>query len=399
ILHPSSLVSAIEVSPLYNAQVLGGQYFFSGEKANLSGNASLLAAPALKFSEDLALVPSYYGYYQGTKQVLDLVGAGTLFQQVQGHRLGVKGVYAYDEFWKFKSSLGYKIELAKETKDEIWGKGLFDYHKPGGGLEVEYVYAEPFSFRLGLDSYYLFFPNYKSLESQQALDFNGQPLARELVGDHILDSWGNMATLGGSLPLGKFGILEGIYFFNYQKYPKQHLVNEAGAFTSSLRKDRTQSGRFSWKFPYRWGATRKGTLGLGLGATLVSSNQNNYDATNTLFIADYYNYSEFKIEPAGEISWTPSEKQKPVSLKLSMAGYYRRYSSRPAQGPTGIYLSEKIHQITGSVNLSLHYPMAPHLGLLFNFQYAKAGSNMEFEQFYKYNYSAANYLFGFHYEY
>ncbi|MBI4056926.1 MAG: hypothetical protein HY399_05185 [Elusimicrobia bacterium] len=390
---------SVGVSPLYNAQVLGGQYFFHGDKANLSGNASFLAAPALKFNEEWSLIPNYYGSFQGTKQVLDLVGAGTLFQQVQNHRLGIKAIYDFDDFWRFKSSLGYKIELAKETRDEAWGKGLFDYHKPGGGVEVEYVYEEPFSVRLGLDSYYIFFPNYSSLESQRALDFNGEPLARELVGSHVINTWGNMATLSGSCPLGERAVVEGQYLFNYQKYPSQHLVDASGAFTSTLRNDKTHSGQAAVRLPQKWGASLRGILSFGVGATLVQSNQNNYDARNTLFIAKYYNYQEFKTEPALDLSWEGPQKDRPVGLKLGLAGYYRRYSDRLSQDSTGIYLAEKIHQLTGAINLSLHYPLAPNFGLLFHVQYGNASSNMKFEQFYKYNYTAASYLFGFKYEY
>jgi hypothetical protein len=43
--------------------------------------------------------------------------------------------------------------------------------------------------------------------------------------------------------------------------------------------------------------------------------------------------------------------------------------------------------------------MAPHFGLLFNVQYGRATSNQSFQQYYTYNYTATNYLFGFSYDY
>ena len=48
---------------------------------------------------------------------------------------------------------------------------------------------------------------------------------------------------------------------------------------------------------------------------------------------------------------------------------------------------------------SLNYPMAPHFSLVFNFQYGIASSNQQFEQYYKYNYTVTNYLFGFSYDF
>ena len=70
--------AALEVSPIYGLQVLGGQYFFAGDKGALSGNISGVVAPAMKFNERWSLLPSLNSSYQGTKQVVDLVGAGTL---------------------------------------------------------------------------------------------------------------------------------------------------------------------------------------------------------------------------------------------------------------------------------------------------------------------------------
>ena len=164
------------MSPIYGLQVLGGQYFFAGDKGALSGNISGVVAPAMKFNERWSLLPSLNSSYQGTKQVVDLVGAGTLVQEQMEHRAALKAVYSPEgSRWRFKPSASFKAQLLKETRGETWGKGLFDYRKWNAGFETEFMYHDPFSVRLGLDYYETSFHNYTSLESQAATAFR-QPL-------------------------------------------------------------------------------------------------------------------------------------------------------------------------------------------------------------------------------
>ncbi len=73
-------LAAYDITPYYQASLMGGQYFYETNQGALAGNASLLATAAMKISPDLTLIPLYSGRYQGAKQVADLAGGGTLFQ-------------------------------------------------------------------------------------------------------------------------------------------------------------------------------------------------------------------------------------------------------------------------------------------------------------------------------
>ena len=81
----------MEVKPVVNAEVLGGQYFYNNTESSLGADASLLVAPYTKFNDQWSMVPLYSGSYEGTQQVQDLVGGGTLFQDSQEHNVSVKG--------------------------------------------------------------------------------------------------------------------------------------------------------------------------------------------------------------------------------------------------------------------------------------------------------------------
>ena len=80
-------LEAVEVKPVINAELLGGQNFFNGVQSSFGAVGSLVASPYTKFNDQWSLVPLYSGNYQGTQQVQDLVGGGTLFQDSQDHNV------------------------------------------------------------------------------------------------------------------------------------------------------------------------------------------------------------------------------------------------------------------------------------------------------------------------
>lgn len=389
---------AAEVTPLYSFRVLGGQYFFEEDKGNLSGNANLILSPSIKLDDDWTIQPSYHGYYQGTKQVVDLVGAGTLFQQQQDHRGSVKAIYNYDEDIKFKGTASYKHELLRETRDEKWGKGLFDYQKPGAGLEAEYIYSEPFSVRVGYDFYWLHFPNYKTLESQQQFDFNGDPIARELVGGHVLDAFSHTLSFGANRPVFKErAILEGDLSWTYQNFPNQPVVDAAGQFESSLRRDIIQRASVTLRLPKKLKNEKRLSTSLGLAFTHVQSNQNNYDAAQNRFLPRFYNSYEFQLTPGAQLRF--GQGKHPTTLDLGFVFWYRKYPHRLSQDASGLYTGESVRQLNGMVTAGASYLMAANFNVLVNLQYGRASSNMDFERFYRYNFDTLTYLVGVSYDY
>jgi len=389
---------AMELSPIYGLQVLGGQNFYTGQRNSLTGNASAVVAPAMKFDDNWSLLPSFNSAYQGTEQVLDIVGAGTLFQSQWDNRLGVKGVYTPDDsLWRFKPSLSTRYEFLQQTKDEQIGKGLYDYYTMDAGFDAEYVYREPFALRAGLDYYQNHFPNYTSLESQAATSFQGQSLARELVGNYVLDTQNVLLSLGGEGPVSDRFIVQGTASVLYERFANQHLVAASGDLTSPIRQDVMSSLAVSLKMPAELNSDLRVLGSWDLAGIYNTSNQNSYDATQTQFIPYYYNYGEIRTGPNVRVLVGPSHEETIVGLGATY--WYRRYPYRQLQDADGAYQGGSTHMGNWMVQGSLTYPMAPHFGLVFNVQYGRATSNQHFEEFYRYNYTTTNYLFGFTYDY
>ncbi|MFH1726006.1 MAG: hypothetical protein ABII00_15470 [Elusimicrobiota bacterium] len=392
------LARAVEVQPLWAARLLGGQYFFEGEKGTLSGNVSVLVAPALIFNDKWTLLPSLSSGYQGTKQVVDLVGAGSLFQERMDHRVGAKLVHSPEgSRWRFKPEVRYKTELLKETRDERWLKGLFDYQSVGAGVEAEYVFRDPFSVRAGYDYSYTFFPNYNSLESSVALDFQGQPLARELVGDSILDAHIHMITLAAGAPLGRRFEGETRLVFQRRSFGKQRVVESSGLLAGETRRDFVTLLDATVRLPAEMTPDWRLLASLTAGVANAVSNQNSFDALRTRFFPSFYNYGEVHAGP--RVALAIGDERQPVACSLGARFSYRRYPYRLVQDASGTYQASALHQTAWTVSATLSYPMAPRFSLLFDLQLGRASSNQGFEQFYSYNYSATSYLFGFSYDY
>ena len=396
--------SAVEWTPVLNGSVSGGQYFFAGQRGNLGGNAALTAAGLVKLSDRWSLLPMYNGSYRGTKGVDDGVAAGTLFQQQMDHTVSMTGIRKLEEStWRVKPSAGYKREFLKETRNESWGHGLFDYEKISAGVEFENIYKEPFSLRAGLDVFRVRFPSYESLESRSGTDPLGNPLGRELASKHVLDTYNWQASVSGTRPWPfedpKY-VLSGSYSFLYKDFLDQRIVQTSGQFEDVARKDFLQSlgGSIMRPIPMRvFDGDGRLDLSMAMSFSYNRSNQNTFDATFARFLGDSYSYWTFGAGPAAVLSW--GDKKAPAWTSASFRWNRQSYLGRLVQDEVGVYGSAKQKHDRYTFSLGYGYPLAPKLTLTFRTNILWAASNHKYQKNYAYAYRAMNYLIGVAYEY
>jgi hypothetical protein len=395
---------SLEITPVANGTLMGGQYFFRGDKSSLNGNATALVAPVLRSSDRWAYLPIYSANYQGTKGVGDSVGAGTIFQQEMDHRVSVSGLYTADgSDWKLKPGVSYKRQFLKETRDEAWGHGLFDYEKIGAGFEAEKTYREPFSYRLGFDLYRIRFPNYKSLESEAGTDPQGNPLGRERAGANVLDSFNMMLSFSGSRPFpyeDPVVSLQGGASLLYQTYPDQHIVDARGQLRSAIRHDvqPALSGSVGYPRPLRlWDSAFRLDTRFSVGYVYNGSNQNTFDAARTKFVSDAYGYHQVSAGPSWTLAWGSSKR--PAWASMGLRYEETLYTGRLAQDGDGVYGSSRQHQDRYLFTLGYAYPVAAGFYLKAQSNLLWQRSNQTYEKTYAYNYRAENFLLGFTYEY
>lgn len=388
---------AYEVTPYFNASLLGGQYFFQGQEGSLAGNFNLLTSASVKVSPNLTVVPLYNAKYQGTKQVTDLVGGGTLFQELVDQRAAVRGIYSISPAFRLKPEAGFKWQFLKETRDEKWGKGLFDYQRPGFSLEGEYIYKDPFSLRMIYDLYYIKFLNYTSLESQ--IGQSAGSMAREMAGANVLNSLNHAFTVSANRDMPWRSLAEASLMFTLRSYGEQHVIDQAGQFLSGTRSDQVGMFDFNWRFPRKNSRGVRFVPGAGVTAVVNRSNQNSYDAQKTTYLDKYYDYDKFRIGADVLAQFPLSQGNSSADLRAGVGWTRTGYSHRPVQDAAGLYLSDRIYLNELTAGGSFSYPLVPGFRLTAVVQYGKQTSNMAYEKLYRYNFDVFTYLMGVMYEY
>lgn len=384
-----------ETVHLLQASLLGGQHFFEGENSSLAGNFNIFYSPTYTLSEKWTLVGIYQGTYRGTKEVADLAGGGTLFRELANSRVGVRAIRKLSDKWSIKGMGGGKTELLKETKDETWMKGLFDYRKADAGLEVERRIEKGSAVRLNYSYFGLWFPNYESLESKTNL-------GRELAGKDTLDSSNHLATLEWEMPVNGLGSNPTIINLSgsnlLRHYPDQRTLLASGNYSTTKREDKTIYAGLNIKRPFALGANWGAVPFVGTDWAQSDSNQSHQDANLAKFLPNYYDYSELRPSAGASFIWGNDPKTAKI---FSFSSWYanRQYDQRLAQDVNGSYLTEKVWLKSLGVSLSASWPVGTQgTSLRALVSTVSQDSNMKYEAVYRYNFSSANYLLGFSWE-
>lgn len=376
---------ALEWTPVAKLDAFGGQYFFQGENTNFSGNANWLFSPGLQLSAHDAVIPVVSGQYRRTREVRELVGGGFLTQESLDNTVSLQWIHLLSETWNVKPSVSVKSEFITESVDESLGTGLFDYQKFATGLEFERVGGEVFkSVRQGLSAYAVRFPRYRALASQSA------DLGVEVnSGDRVLDFNAYDYSLAADILPREGTLLSVSLLLSVRPYRDHKLVTEAGTYSNEGRLDLYGAVAGS----ARQGLPALGRLesaaGLNASLTRTVSNQHNYDAQNTRFNPDYYDYTEASAGPFLALRWN-----KGPSASLSYDYTQRNYDRRPTQTAAGLYGVDAIRMRTHTVNVAGAWPLWKGVSLKLQGAYRRATSNMLYESTYRYNYWTAHYFAG-----
>ncbi|MBI4374857.1 MAG: hypothetical protein HY549_00245 [Elusimicrobia bacterium] len=383
-------VRALDWVPLLDSAFLLGQTYQQGRATSWQGNASLQFTPAVKLSDRLALIPTYSGKYQGSKNAAELLGGSQLFQDSQSHSVSVKGVWRVGEF-KIKPSAGYRWEMLRETKDETWGKGLFDYRKPSAGVELERAFGQ-YKVGAGFDYYEIRFPNYSSLDSSQ---FGGS-LGREQSQGHTLDSRNLSGTLSGTVPLPfEGGAARLALNLTERSYPEQFVVVESGGLSAEKRQDDSKSASGTFYYGRSLGSSVAGLFSVQVMLSRYRSNQNHYDAELNLFNKDYYSYEERSVQP--RIALAIGERR--VEASLSYLWIERDYLTRLAQVGSGSYTEQTVRLTQSSFLADLGVPIGAGFKAVSQLTVSHSQSNMRYEKTFRYNYEISSALVGLSYSF
>jgi len=383
-----SLFAQIKVTPVMDVSILGGKYYLDSEAATFQGRFDAFVSPVIKFSDSHELVPVYSGNYSGTQDIQELAGGGVLTRQRQTHTISLKYIYA-DEFNKYKPRISYSKALVRETKDEKWNDGLFDYNTLSFGFEAEQERPHG-TFSESYDFYQVKYPNYATLLSQSVSIIDTTTFNELSVnaGVNTMDNANHRLGFAYTWfpePL----VMSASYDFTYRTYGDQSLVSSAGSFESDKRSEYAQS----------WGlkmtrAMKPLFLSLKSNVSWLSSNQNSYDSSRTQYIKDYYSYIELGLAPAMNFNLKNGAQ---FGLGVEWKRLY--YSGRLKQDESGAYGESKINQTVWLSSLFVRYPVYNRFFARASYNYQLSSSNMRYEANYRYNYKADTYLAGVEWEF
>lgn len=381
----SGSAAAASWTPVAKVDAFGGQYFFQGKQTSFSGNANWLFSAGLQLSDRDALIPITSGQYRRTREVRELVGGGFLTQESLDNTAGLQWVRLLSRDWNVKSSLSYKNELITESVDEKLGDGLFDYHKFSLGVELERTGGSLFkSVRQSLGVYAVRFYHYRALSAQSS------SLGAEVnAGDRVLDfNAYDYSVAADALPR-EGTLLSGSLLVSVRPYRDQKIVKLSGTYSTADRLDLYWAGALSVRQSLPTWDRLESAAGLNAGFTRTISNQHNYDAQNTRFNPDFYDYSEASAGPFLALRWN-----KGPTASLSYDYTQRNYDRRPVQSVSGIYGQDAVRMRTHTVAATFTWPLYKGLSAKVQGSYRRATSNMLYESTYRYNYWTAHYFAG-----
>ncbi|MCK5106872.1 MAG: hypothetical protein KAQ76_04855 [Elusimicrobiales bacterium] len=391
ILSSSVLFAEVNITPVMNLSLMGGKYYIDGDATSFEGNANLFMSPNIKISDKHEFVPVYAGYYSGVQDIQELAGGGILTRERQGHALSFKYVRS-NNFNKIKPRISYSKELVKETNDEEWSDGLFDYNTMSLGIEFEQ--ERPYgTFSQSYDFFQVKYPNYSSLISQSAtvIDSTTFNQLSSNAGENTMDNTNHAATFAFTWFPEPF-VMKAAYSLTYTNYTDQAIVGDATGssyFKSEKRKDMTNTLRYSL-----WRDAKPLSFALKSHFTYLSSNQNSYDATNSKYTEDFYTYYQIGAGPSANLNLNNGG-----SFLLGLNWEKTFYNGRYTQDASGGYRNSKIYQTAWVSRFSLIYPIMKGISLKTTYSYQVSNSNMRYEANYRYNYRASNFLMGLNWEF
>ncbi len=342
-------------------------------------------APIIKFNDDLYLIPLYDGSFRRQKFFSHTEEGGRSYDEVQHHDLSATLKYLFAD----KLTIGPQVfcgwDLNVETDDEDWGSGLYDYMEFGGGTDADYtLYKTPNGEVVlsgGWKFYNRHYPNYESLISLAAVtapekdekDFNALELSA---------GWrfSRLETFSAGMECR-----ESMKFFTDKK-----VIDADGVLEDKKRKEYRHS--ISADLSYSPAAGRGFIYDLSAECGYTAGNQNFYDSrgtvvlTDDVYTPDYFDHFSAEFNPC--ISYIFKSGEKTV---LALSGEYdlliRLYSERKAQLMGGMYSDDEQRDYEHTFGLRAEVPVDEHLSWVTSYDYTISDSNMDYEEFYEYNYT------------
>jgi len=377
---------AVELIQLGQVEALGTYTSIKDSEDDYGADTSAFYSPVLKFNDTFCLIPLVDVHFNSYPQYLPQEEGNSFYNTYLVTNLHIAARKEYKPGWFIKLTPLATWNIMKETPDDDWGDGLYDYTDYGVEAELRHIISGASSeqhYSSAFEYYKRTYPNFTTLISSTTVtppevhekDYHGLKYSARAER--------NYTNLGGW------------YFEPYllQKlYSDKHTVNDDG--TLDLNED-----RHDYEVGLNFGGTylprnlSRFQLSLDNDYVINNSNMSYYDTRNTLGLGDdvftdkYYDYQSFSIAPGVEYAH-PIGNEKSIRLRLGYDYTVRWYSDRKAQFSNGDYRSQDQHDQEHTYSAILRIPLIKSVDFVVNYALNHVDSNQKFEDFYRYSFDS-----------
>lgn len=352
-------------------------------------------SPVIQLNKKTDIIPLYYGVIKRMRQFVTQEEGGRLYNTWQIHNLSMALRKNVSDRFGYRLEIFGALNYLKETRDESFGKGLYDYWDLGLSLNLtNRILSATKEKSLFLSSNLQYFrreyPNYKSLISlapvtapeKNEKDFDGIRLSFQIEQNK---EDGSYLKLNSSL-LTKFFI-------------DKRLIGEDGILIMNKKR---RDYVFETDIDIRHIIAKRWTLGFDNSIVYNHSNLGFYDSRDTVlpgqlgddvFTKNYYTYTSITIHPYIIYSY-PINNTKKISIRLGYTYLVRDYTDRKAQLSDGTYTDTDQRDTEQTFHIGLTYPLTRQLSLITSFDYTIADSNQKYEKYYRYSYDVYQMMSG-----
>ena len=373
-----------KVIPILNLDLLATYSKIQGHNDTTGTIVDVLASPAIKINDNHYVIPLYNFNYTREQQIIAEEEGGYSVQETLNHNIYLTNKLKLNDKLTTKISGFGTWSYNKDTKDENWSNGLYNYTDFGGIMDFEYelgdigdnIFDEV---GLELEYYKRKYPNFKSLIS----------LATPTASEEDEKDYDGFKLIFGYLRDNPQGLsLEATYQPLWKEYIDKLIIGSDGVLIDG---DKREDNQHVFGLNFKYPTTKRLTLYLENEFTINNSNQNFYDSKDTTslsddeFISNYYDYTSYKIRP--KVSYKiPIKEEKDLTVHLAYTYLNKQYNDRKAQSSTGLYTSEDEEDQFHTYSFGLSYPITEKIKAIALFDYTIAKSNMDYEKYYRYNY-------------
>jgi len=378
--------SGIKMIFLGNADLRGAWTAVNDGKGALGLVGSAMILPAVQLPGKGGVVLPIYAFNGSVSD--RVVEESILFETRQNHMisLGYKKAIAGD--WDAKVSADGAYALTQQTRNEKFGKGLYDYRDMGGRTSISWSpkrggREEPVT--LGFRYFQRAYPNFKSLASENQKLLLAIPGGAASVGDkekNPKNYTGYEVSASGERWLSETikGRLD--YAIGLQPYTDRYLRTNQGLVSDKKRSDIINQGaaRFDWT------GLESAVVWTSMDYLHFGSNGSNYDSGQSVYAYTkrFYQFYDLNWRTGLSVQLPLGEELHP-RIDFGM-GVGRRKYDRHAQDAAGQNLKAGQADNTLTATLGLNVPINKMFGVVAGVTRQMVSSNNLFEKYVKYNY-------------